>query len=115
MTTTTLETQYKLVGFRSCTNRTLAPAYVERSKLPPPPSDLDGARSGQCPRQDTTWLGGLLRRLPRLGGDGVDERGYVVEQRRPAVPPSRCSRRPGDGWLMLEPSSMLWNTRYGMR
>ena len=85
-----------------------APGSVQAEA--PTAAELDNVRA-----QITTWLA-------RNGFDGyrVSEvtaftnNDYVVVQTKAGRDAFELLAAPGAGWLMLEPPSMLWNTRYGM-
>jgi hypothetical protein len=86
-----------------------APGSLQAEK--PTPADLDSVRA-----QVTTWL-------VRNGFDGyrVSEVMAFTNNDYVSVETPRGDNAfellvaPGAGWLMLEPPSMLWNTRFGMQ
>jgi hypothetical protein len=86
-----------------------APGSLQAEK--PTPADLDNVRD-----QVTTWL-------VKNGFDGyrVSEvmaftnNDYVAIETPGGLDAFELLAAPGAGWLMLEPPSMLWNTRYGMQ
>jgi hypothetical protein len=97
------------------TAATPAPGYVGApgsiQAEPPTAAELDSVRA-----QVTTWL-------VRNGFDGyrvsrvtawTNNDSIVVQDRRGANA-FELLASPGAGWLMQEPTSMLWNAKYGMR
>ena len=85
-----------------------APGSLQAEK--PTASDLDNVRD-----QVTTWLvkNGFY-------GYGVSEvtafsnNDYIVVETPKGKDAFELLAAPGAGWLMLEPPSLIWNTRYGM-
>jgi hypothetical protein len=85
-----------------------APGSLQAEK--PTPSDLDNVRA-----QVTTWL-------VRNGFDGYavsrvmafSNNDYIAVETPKGKDAFELLAAPGAGWLMLEPPSMVWNTRYGM-
>ncbi len=86
-----------------------APGSLQAEK--PTDADLDHVRD-----QVTTWL-------VKNGFDGyrVSEvmaftnNDYIAIETPSGLNAFELLAAPGAGWLMLEPPSMLWNTRYGMQ
>ncbi len=98
----------------SSTGSEVPPSYVgapgSLQAETPSASDLDNVRS-----QVTTWLV-----KNGFDGYGVSEvmafsnNDYIAVETPKGRNAFELLAAPGAGWLMLEPPSMLWNTRYGM-
>jgi hypothetical protein len=85
-----------------------APGSVQAEA--PTVAELDNVRN-----QITTWLarnGFDSYRVSEVAAFTNND--YVVVQTKAGRDAFELLAAPGAGWLMLEPPSMLWNTRYGM-
>jgi hypothetical protein len=91
-----------------------APGYVgapgSEQAEPPTAAELGNVRA-----QITTWLERNGFRGYRVAEVRAFTNGdYVVVQTKNGADAFELIASPGAGWLMLSPTSMLWNKRYGM-